>query len=139
MTTAQAILIIGGLANFLFSALVGYLVLWVRARDVHAHMSRYSIVAHTNAIMNASLLLGLAVAIPHTGFLPAINIGIAIAEVIATVLANVRNVVSWKGGFDDAVAQGSDAANRLRGLANMLHLFDAAAILYGVTRTALGV
>jgi hypothetical protein len=139
MTTPQAILIIGGLINILFSSLAGYMVLWIRSRDTKAPISRYAVTTHTAAIMNGTLLFGLAVAIPHTGFIAPINIGIACAEVLATFLSSGRNVINWTRGHTDAIAEGGEVAVRLRGLVNMIHLFDAAAILYGVARTALGI
>ncbi len=138
MSTPQAILIIGGLVNILFSSLAGYVLFWIRSRDTKASISRYAITTHTAAITNGTLLFGLAVAIPYTGFIAPINIGIACAEVLATFFSNGRNVVNWARGHNDAIAEGSDAAVRLRGLVNMIHLFDASAILYGVVRTALG-
>lgn len=139
LTTPQAILIIGGMLNILISSLTGYLVLWIRARDPKKPISRYAITAHTSAIMNGVLLLGLSVAIVHTGFINPINIGIALAEVTATLLSTLRNIISWSHGFNDAIAEGSDAGIRARGLVNMIHLVNAAAILYGVSRTALGI
>jgi hypothetical protein len=139
MTPPQTILILGGLFNLLFSSLAGYLLLWVRARDPQRKVSRYAAVTHTSSITNGLLLLGLSVAIPHTGFIAPINIGIACAEVLATLLSNVRNIISWSRGFNDAISEGSDEGIRARGLVNMIHLFDAAAILYGVARTALGI
>jgi hypothetical protein len=139
MTTPQAILIIGGMLNILISTLAGYLLLWIRARDPRKPISRYAVTTHTSAITNGVLLLGLSVAIIHTGFIEPINIGIAIAEVTATILSTVRNQISWAQGFNDAIAEGSDSGIRVRGLVNMIHLFNAAAILYGVTRTALGI
>ena len=139
MTTPQAILIIGGLLNILFSSLAGYMVFWIRARDKHAPITRYAVTTHTASIMNGTLLFGLAVAISHTGFITPINTGIACAEVLATVFSSIRNVHSWAQGFNDAMAEGTEVGLRLRGLANMIHLFDAAALLYGVVRTALGI
>jgi hypothetical protein len=138
MTTPQAILIIGGMLNIFISSLAGYVLIWIRARDPKRVISRYGLTTHTAAIINGVLLLGISVAIPHTGFISEINTGIAIAETIATLLATVRNVISWSAGFDDAIAQGNDVSLRLRSLVNMIHLFDSAAILYGVTRVALG-
>jgi hypothetical protein len=139
MTTPQAILIIGGLLNILISSLAGYMLFWLRARDVKRPMSRYGMTTHTSAILNGVLLLGYAVAIPYTGFIAPINIGIALAEVLATLLTTVRNIISWRRGFNDAIAEGTEAGLRTRGLVNMIHLFNSAAVLYGVTRTALGI
>lgn len=139
MSTPQAILIIGGLLNILVSSLAGYMVLWIRARNTKAPISRYAVVTHTSAIMNGTLLFGLSIAIQYTGFITPINIGIACAEVLATFLSTGRNIVNWARNHTDAIAEGSGTAIRLRGLANMIHLFDVAAILYGVVRTALGI
>jgi hypothetical protein len=139
MTTPQAILIIGGMLNILISSLAGYVLFWLRSRDVKRPMSRYGVTTHTSAIIGGVLLLGYAVAIPHTGFIAPINIGIALTEVLATLLTNVRNIVSWRHGFTDALAEGTEAGLRTRGLVNMIHLFNSAAVLYGVTRTALGI
>ncbi len=139
LSTPQAILIIGGLINILFSSLAGYVLFWIRTRNTKAPVNRYAITTHTAAITNGTLLLGLAVAIPYTGFITPINIAIACAEVLATFLSSGRNTINWARGHTDAIAEGSDAAVRLRGLVNMIHLFDVTAILYGVVRTALGI
>ena len=139
MTTPQAILIIGGMANIVISSLAGYMLLWIRMRDPKKAISRYAITTHTSAIMNGVLLLGLSVAIPHTGFINEINIGIAIAETLATFLSSMRNIRSWSRGFNDAIAEGSDLEGRARALANIIHLVDSAAIMYGVARVALGI
>jgi hypothetical protein len=139
MTTPQAILIIGGVLNILISSLAGYMLIWIRARDPLRKVSRYGIVSHTGAITNGVLLLGLSVAIPYTGFLPQINITIAVFEVLATMASDLRNVINWRHGFNDAIAEGTETSIRVRSLVNMIHLLNSAAILYGVTRTALGI
>ena len=135
----QAILLLGGLMNIFISSLVGYVVLWVRMRDPAKPLSRYSMVAHTGAIMNGSLLIGFAFAIQFTPFIEPVRSAIAVAEVCATFFFFLRTVLNWKDDFHDAIAQGSPLANRLRGLANVIHLFDAAAVLYGVARVAFGI
>jgi hypothetical protein len=139
LSTSQAILLMGGMANILVSSIIGYVVIWVRMRDTEKPMSRYSMVAHTGAIMNGSLLMGFAFAIQYTPFIEPVKTGIAIAEVSATVFFTLRNILSWKDDFQDAIEQGSLRSNRLRGLANIIHLFDAAAILYGLARFTFGI
>jgi len=139
MTTPQAILIIGGMANIVISSLAGYMLLWIRMRDPKKAISRYAITTHTSAIMNGLLLLGISVAMPHTGFINEVNIGIAIAETVATFLSSGRNILNWSQGFNDAIAEGSDAGRRTRALVNIIHLFNSVAIMYGVARTALGI
>lgn len=139
LSTPQAILLMGGLANILVSSLIGYVVLWVRMRDTQKPMSRYSMVAHTGAIMNGTLLMGFAFAIQYTPFIEPVKTGIAIAEVSATVFFTLRNILSWRDDFQDAIGQGTVRDNRLRGLVNVIHLFNASAILYGVARVAFGI
>jgi hypothetical protein len=139
MTTPQAILIIGGMANIVISSLAGYMLLWIRMRDPQKPISRYAITTHTSAIINGVLLLGISVAIPHTGFINEINIGIAIAETVAAFLSSVRNIHSWSLGMNDAIAEGTDTGRRTRALVNIVHLIDSAAIMYGVARVALGI
>jgi hypothetical protein len=139
LSTPQAIFLIGGLVNILVSSLVGYVVLWVRTRDPEKPISRYSMVAHTGAIMNGTLLMGFAFAIQYTPFIEPVKTGIAIAEVLATFFFTLRTLISWKDDFQDALSQGTLRSNRLRGLANVIHLFDAAAILYGVARVVFGI
>jgi hypothetical protein len=139
MSTPQAILIVGGLVNIVISSVAGYILLWVRMRDPAKPISRYAITTHTSAITHGLLLLGLSLAIPHTGYIPAISIGIAVAEVVATLFANMRNILSWRSNFDDAISEGTVTDNRLRALVNAIHLFDSVALLYGVTRTALAI
>jgi len=63
-------------------------------RDPKKAISRYAITTHTSAIMNGLLLLGISVAMPHTGFINEVNIGIATAETIATFLSSGRNILN---------------------------------------------
>jgi hypothetical protein len=139
LSAPQAIFLIGGLVNALVSALSGYIALWVRTRNLDKPMSRYSMVTHTGTLMNAALLFGFAFAIPYTPFIEPIKIVMAIAEVLATLFFIGRTILNWHRDFADAMAQGSLLDNRLRGLINVIHLFNATAMLYGVTRVAVGI
>jgi hypothetical protein len=88
--------------------------------------------------LNGVLLLSLSVAIEHTGFAPAVNTMLAVFEVMATLLADGRNIFNWARGLEDEFAQGTEFQWRFVGLANLLHLVAIAGIFYGVTRTAVG-
>ena len=138
MSTAQGWLIVGGMFSLFLSTLVAFALFWVRARNPEIPSPRYALVAHKSTLWNGFLLLGLSVAIEHTGFTPGVNAGLAIAEVVATLVSNGRNILSWAQGQHDAFAEGSQLAIRLRGLANLIHVVVLSGILYGVTRTALG-
>jgi hypothetical protein len=139
MATAQAVLIVGGMANLFYSTLAAYSLYWVRLRSPLVPPPRYGLISHTSAVTNGLLLLGLSIAIAHTGFAPYVNIGLAGAEVVATVASNGRNLLSWHDGHVDGFSEVSPLRRRLRGLGNMLHLVVMSAVLYGVTRSALGI
>lgn len=138
MTTAQSWLIVGGLLNLFIGVLAAYALYWIRVRDPEKPAQRYSLVTHKTTLWNGFLLLGLAVAIEHTNFTATVNTWLAVAEVIATLLADGRNILSWAQGMEDEFLQGGEIRRRAIGLGNLIHLVVISAILYGVGRTALG-
>ncbi|MEP7199189.1 MAG: hypothetical protein ABI874_05155 [Chloroflexota bacterium] len=138
MSTAQTWLIIGGTFNIVFSTLVAYVLFWVRARDPQKPSPHYGLIAHTSSITNGLVLIALSVVIDHTNFTANINTGLAIAEFLGTLLSNGRNLLLWSENLDDGFAQVSDTRRRIRGLGNIIHLVVWSAVLYGVTRAALG-
>jgi uncharacterized iron-regulated membrane protein len=139
LTPASAILLVGGLAILAFSTLAGFVLYWVRLRDVHLPPPRYALITHTSATTNGLVLIALSVAIVHSGFTEPITIGLAVAEVVASVLADARNVLAWHRRLDDGFADVPETMRRLRGLGNVVHFVVISALLYGVTRTVLGV
>src|SRR5262249_4531212 len=122
MSTAQSWLIVGGLFNLFFSTLAAFSLYWVRVRDPSKPAPHYGVITHTSSVTNGLLLLGLSLAIEHTNFTPTINTGLALAEVLATLLTNGRNLWLWHEGLSDGFAQVSNWRLRLRGLGNSIHL-----------------
>ncbi len=139
MSTAQSWLMVGGLFNLFFSTLAAFSLYWVRLRDPSKPAPHYGVITHTSSVTNGLLLLGLSIAIEQTHFTPAINMGLAMAEIFATLLSNGRNLWLWHEGLDDGFAQVSNWRLRLRGLGNVIHLVVISAIFYGVVRTVLGI
>ncbi len=139
LTPAAAILLVGGLANLAFSTLAGFMLYWIRLRDVSVRPPRYAHITHTSATTNGLLLIALSVVVVHSGFTEPVMVGLAVAEVIATVLSDARNVLSWHHRLDDGIADIPETNRRLRGLGNVIHLVVITALLYGVTRTAVGI
>ena len=138
MSPAQAWLIVGGVFNLFFSSLAGYGLYWFRLQHVAEPVPRYALISHTSSITDGLLLLGLSVAIEHTGFIPAINIGLAIAILVGSELTNLRNLMNWALHRRDGFAEVSPTQQRLRGLTNIINLVVISAMLYGVARTARG-
>ena len=139
MSAAQSWLIIGGLFNLFFSTLAAFSLYWVRLRDPSKPAPHYGVITHTSSVTNGLLLLALATVIDRTPFIPAIATGFAIAETIATLLSNGRNLWLWHEGLTDGFAQVPEWRLRLRGLGNIIHLVVIGSILYGVIRTVLGI
>ena len=137
LSAPQAILLIGGLTHFAISAMAGYMLYWLRARDLKAALSPYAIITHRSTLINGCVNIGLAVAIQYTNFIPAIAIGLAAAAVLASLLSDLKNIMNWWKGHTDALAQDSPTGLRMRGLANMLNTIVVFALLYGVARSAL--
>lgn len=139
MTAAQSVLLVAGLANLTFSTLAGFALYWLRSRDVFAAQPLYAAITHTSATTGGLLLIALSVVIVHTGFTEPVNVLLAVLEAAAVLLSNVRNVVSWYQRIDDGMADISETRRRLRGLGNVIHFLVISSLLYGVTRTALGI
>lgn len=139
MSAAQSWLVIGGLFSLFFSTLAAFSLYWIRLRDPARPAPHYGVITHTSSVTNGVLLLALATVINNTPFPPAINTGFAIAEVVATLLSNGRNLWLWHEGVTDGFAQVSEWRVRLRGLGNIIHLVVIGSILYGLVRTVLGI
>ncbi len=138
MSTAQSVLILGGLLNLLISVIAAYFLYWQRIRHPQVAAPRYGLMTHKVTLWNGFLLLGLSVAIDHTGYVAYVNIGLATAEVISTLLSDGSNILRWWRGMEDQFAQGPEWRVRLIGLAHMIDLLVISATLVGVTRTVTG-
>ncbi len=138
MTTAQTWLIVGGVLNLLVAVLASYALYWIRVRRPDEPAQRYALVTHKVTLWNGFLLLGLSVAIEHTGFAPTINTLLATAQVVGTLLADASNIQRWAVGKKDQFKEGPEWRVRAIGLAHVIDLVVISAILYGVGRTALG-
>lgn len=139
MTAAEAILLVAGLVNLTFSTLAGFALYWIRLRDVTVPPPHYAPITHTSATTGGLLLIALSVGIVHTGFTDPINVLLAVLEVLAVALADVRNVRLWRARVEDGMADVSETMRRVRGLGNVIHFVVISALLYGVSRTALGI
>ena len=137
MTSAQNILILGALINIFASIVIAYALYWVRVRDVQMKTTA-GLVAHKVTLWNGFLLFSLAVAIPHTGFTGAINDGLALAEVAVCILAGVRSTYIWWRSYGNIFSRQHFLARSV-GLGHIVDLIVVSGVLYGVTRTVLGV
>jgi cytochrome b561 len=139
VTIAQSILLIGSLASLVFATTAGFTLYWVRLRNVALPPPRYALITHMSAVTGALVLIALFVAMPYSGFTEGINVTLAVAEVVVVAASSVRNVWSWRLQLVDGMAEVDERSRRLRGLGNVVHFVVASSLLYGVTRTALGI
>lgn len=139
MSAAQQILIVGGVLNLFLGTLAAYVLYWVRVNKPNVPAQRYGLTTHKVTLWNGFLLLGLAVAIDHTGFTATLNSVLAGLEVLATLMSDGRNMLSWYRGMEDEFAQGTEFRRRLIGFGNLIHVLVQGGILYGITRTFLGI
>ncbi len=137
MSTAQNLLIWGGLINVLISIVIAYALYWVRLGDVKRRTAP-GLVAHKVSLWNGFLLFGLAVAIEHTGFTDGVNNLLAFAEVVVCVLASGRTVLIWYRSYGNIFRRAHFLA-RTVGLGHIIDLVVISGVLYGVARTAFGI
>lgn len=138
MTQAQSILILGGLVNLLISILVSYFMYWQRVRQPDVPAQRYALVSHKVTLWNGFLLLGLSVAIDHTGYAGYVNNILAGAQVFGTLVSGVGNIWRWAQSLQDQFQQGPEWRVRAIGFFHIIDLVVISALLVGVARTALG-
>jgi hypothetical protein len=138
MSVAQSWLIVGGVLNLLLAHLAAYFLYWSRVRSPEQPAQRYGLVSHKVILWNGFLLLGLAVAVDHTGYTPTVNAWLAAAQVVSTLLADGSNLQRWAVGKQDQFREGPEWRVRAIGLAHLIDLVVVSAILVGVARTALG-
>jgi hypothetical protein len=139
MSSAQAILIIGGLVHFLISLLAAYFIYWERVRHPEKPAQHYGLFSHKVSLWNGFLLFGLAVAIEYTNYTAMINTLLAAMALISTLLSDVSNIRRWMVGMEDQFVQGPEWRIRAIGLVHILDLVVISGILIGVTRSALGI
>ena len=138
MSPAQGWLIVGGLFNLFVSVLIAYALYWIRVAHPGKPSSHAGLTSHKVTLWSGFLLLGLAAAIEYTNFDATVNTWLAAAQVIATLLAGGRRILTWMRGVEDQFAEGPELQIRFTGLGHILDLLVISGVLYGVARTAFG-
>jgi hypothetical protein len=106
LESAARVLLVGGLANLVFSFALGWL-LSVHRRKAAIEPHHWLLVAHTVAMQEGLFLLGLSYAI-HFARLPGeIAIASAWLLVAASAFQDMSGVVNWWRGTNDQFAEKS--------------------------------
>lgn len=132
MSTAQKLLIVGGVANLVLSFALGWVLSAVRMKGPLAP-HRWLLIAHEVSLQEGLMLLGLAVAAAvadlPAGWLVA-GAGLLVA---ASLFQDLSGVVNWLRRTDDQFAERSTGW-RLASVNAVLNTAGLAIVVVGVVR-----
>lgn len=97
----EKVLIVGAVLLLAYGALLGYPITAIRSRGAPA-VSRYLMLAHTGAPLEAAILLGLVWAVRLSTLGTGWEQAAAWAAVIGSTLIVVMNTLNWLTGVQDA-------------------------------------
>jgi hypothetical protein len=100
MTAAETVLIVGGVLNLAYGALLGYPIVVIRVKGAPA-TPRYLTVAHVSALLHAAVLLGLVWAARLSTLGPGWLDAAAWLVVVSSGLVAVKDTLNWLTGVQD--------------------------------------
>jgi hypothetical protein len=100
ITVAETVLIVGGVLNLAYGALLGYAIVVNRVKGAPA-TPKYLMAAHVGALLHAAVLLGLVWAARLSDLGPGwLNVA-AWLVVISSALVAAKDRLNWLGGVQD--------------------------------------
>jgi hypothetical protein len=133
ITVAEKVLIVGGVLNLAYGALVGYPILVNRVKGAPA-TPRYLMAAHVVTLLQASVLLGLVWA----ARLSALGSGwlevAAWLVVVSCALVAAKETLNWLTGVQDEFTEKARWAAPLGGLAAMGETIGIGIFIVGVLK-----
>ena len=103
MELAAKILIVGGLANLLYSFVTGNFLALARMKSPDA--SKYLVLAHMGPLMWAPILWGLVVVLPMSRLSETMEVIAASCMVGSSVLLGLKDTLYWRLGVKDEFAE----------------------------------
>ncbi len=100
ITTAEKVLITGGLLNLAYGVLLGYPITVIRAKGAPA-APKYLIAVHVGALLHAAVLLGLAWASRLSTLGPGWQDVAAWLVVVSSALIAAKDTLNWLTGVKD--------------------------------------
>jgi hypothetical protein len=100
ITVAEKVLIVGGMLNLAYGALVGYVMIVNRVKGAPA-TPRYLMATHIGTLLHAAVLLGLVWAARLSALGPAWLDVAAWLMVISSALVAAKDTVNWLTGVKD--------------------------------------
>lgn len=132
MSTAQKLLIVGGVANLVLSFALGWVLSAVRMKGPLAP-HRWLLIAHEVSLQEGLMLLGLAVATAVADLPAGWLIAGAGLLVAASLFQDLSGVVNWLRRTDDQFAERSTGW-RLASVNAVLNTAGLAIVVVGVVR-----
>jgi hypothetical protein len=130
MTVAEKVLIVGGMLNLAYGALLGYAIVMIRVRGAPA-TPRYLMAAHIGVLMHAAMLLGLVWAARLSTLSSGWESVAAGLLVLASALIAAKDTLNWVTGVQDEFTEKAKTAP-LAGLGALAEPAGIAILLIGV-------
>jgi hypothetical protein len=100
MSVAEKVLIVGGMLNLAYGALLGYAIVVIRLKGAPA-TPRYLLTAHIGVLLHAAVLLGLVWAARMSTLGVDWQEAAAWLVVIASALIAAKDTINWLMGVQD--------------------------------------
>ena len=130
MTVAEKVLIVGGVLNLAYGALLGYPIIVTRVRGAPA-TPKYLLAAHIGVLLHAAVLLGLVWAARLSTLGSGWHDVAAGLVVASSALIATKDTVNWLTGVQDEFAEKAKTAP-LAGLAALAEPIGIGIFLVGV-------
>ena len=99
MTTAEQILVLGGMINLIYAFVTGFMLAVIRQKQAVA--PKYLLFAHTGPLMQGALLLGLVFAVQLANLSTRLEIMAALLLSGGALLLAIKDTVNWWQSIGD--------------------------------------
>ena len=135
MTTAERILIVGGVLNLAYAFVTGFILSAIRMKRPEA--PKYLMLAHMGPLMQGAMLLGLVWAVQMSSLLESIEAWAAGLLVAGSLFLGAKDTVNWRQGVQDEFKEMPRVGMILGALSVLTATAGLFIIVVGVVRAAL--
>lgn len=132
-TTAEKVLITGGVLNLAYGVLLGYAITVTRAKGAAA-TPRYLMAAHLSTLLHAAILLGLVWAARLSALGPGWLDVAAWLVIGSSALIAAKDTVNWLTGVQDEFGEKPTYVPPLAGLAALAETVGVGIFVVGVLK-----
>jgi hypothetical protein len=131
ITAAEKALIVGGVLNLAYGAVLGYAIVVTRVKGAPA-TPKYLMAAHLSTLLHAAVLLGLVWAARLSTLGPGWQDVAAWLVVISSALIAAKDTLNWLTGVQDEFSEKPKYAAPLAGLAALAETTGIGIFVVGV-------